>query len=337
MGGAFSTVANLCRTPFENLRKRRSLARFAKNYIADRPVDLEKFGEFRKENFPGVGPYSWLDRPDALFAIDERLQAGVIDEEQAEICRKWVVDGYVVLRRLLPQETLDAIWTAYEKAIAAGVIAPPAESMGPGDDLPGRALDPHLLVPEIKEAQRDPRILAVTDLLFGRKTLPFQTIMGHKGSGQAAHSDSIHMTTYPYGWLIANWIALEDVAPDSGPLEYYPRSHRLAPPMTSVDVGIEPLAFKYNPGVYSQKYEPAVARTIAAFGLQRETFLASAGDVLFWSANLLHGGAARRNPTLSRKALVCHYFAEGVVTYHDLSGNPSRLHRRGWRESPVAD
>jgi hypothetical protein len=45
----------------------------------------------------------------------------------------------------------------------------------------------------------------------------------------------------------------------------------------------------------------------------------------------------RKDLRLSRKALVCHYFAEGVVTYHDLSGNPSRLHRNGMYAPPVVD
>jgi len=33
----------------------------------------------------------------------------------------------------------------------------------------------------------------------------------------------------------------------------------------------------------------------------------------FWRANLVHGGSPRNDPNLSRRALVCHYFAEGVV------------------------
>ena len=51
--------------------------------------------------------------------------------------------------------------------------------------------------------------------------------------------------------------------------------------------------------------------------------------MLFWHANLVHGGARRVDPDTSRKALVCHYFGEGTVTYHDLSGNVSHLHKDG--------
>jgi ectoine hydroxylase-related dioxygenase (phytanoyl-CoA dioxygenase family) len=55
-------------------------------------------------------------------------------------------------------------------------------------------------------------------------------------------------------------------------------------------------------------------------------FHARKGDVLFWHANLVHGGSPRRNLQLSRKAIVCHYFAEGCVCYHDLSASPSSVH-----------
>ena len=172
-------------------------------------------------------------------------------------------------------------------------------------------------------------VLKWVDLLFGRKTVPFQTIMGHAGSEQAAHSDSIHMTTYPLGYLVANWIAFEDITEDSGVLEYYPGSHKL-PYLLSADVGIAEYEFKEKGySVYSERYEPAIRAECEAAGFPKETFLAKKGDVLFWHANLVHGGGRRIDPNASRKALVCHYFAEGAVTYHDLSGNASRLHSDG--------
>lgn len=78
-------------------------------------------------------------------------------------------------------------------------------------------------------------------------------------------------------------------------------------------------------GAYHAKYETHVQRLIADNALRPEYFHASQGDVLFWHANLLHGGSRIKNPTLSRHALVCHYFAEGCVCYHDYTGTPSHL------------
>jgi len=313
-------------------------ARFRKYYFADVPVDLNAIREFRGEAFPASGPPCWLDSPDSLIEVDRRLQKGIISPEQAKICEKWIFDGFFIAPGLIDRAELDVVWRAYERAIAQGRLKPPAEPVAPGDPYPGRTLDPHMHVKEIRDLQRHPKILAITDLLLGRRTLPFQTIMGHKGSSQRPHSDTIHMTTYPLGYLVANWIAFEDIHEDSGPLEYYPRSHRLIPPLLSREVAIAPRAFKTRgAAAYSSNYEPAIERYLAAARLQPEYFLGKTGDVLFWHADLIHGGAPRKDISLSRKALVCHYFAEGAVTYHDLSGNPSRLHRNGMYSGQVID
>jgi hypothetical protein len=316
----------------------RPMRRFRDIYFAEQAVDLDAIGEFRNDAFPASGPACWLDRPDALVEVERRRQNGMIDAQQAELCAQWIFDGYVIVPGLIGRDELDRVWTAYERAIADGRIVVHPEPIGPDDPYPGRSLDPHLKVAEIRALQHHPKILAITDLLLGRRTLPFQTIMGHKGSSQLPHSDMIHMTTYPLGYLVANWVAFEDVDPDSGPLEYYPRSHRLIPRLLSHEIALAPLEFKQRgAAAYSEKYEPEVGRHIAAARLQPDYFLGKAGDVLFWHADLIHGGAPRKNVALSRKALVCHYFAEGAVTYHDLSGNPSRLHRNGMYSPPVVD
>jgi ectoine hydroxylase-related dioxygenase (phytanoyl-CoA dioxygenase family) len=192
-------------------------------------------------------------------------------------------------------------------------------------------------VPILRELQQHPKIMRISDLLFGRKTLPFQTIMGHKGSWQNPHSDTIHMTTYPMGYMLACWIAFEDIKPDSGPLEYYPLSHRLVPPLLSGELGIPPGAFKSDTSIYNARYEPTIRHYIDTLGMEPEHFMAKKGDVLFWHADLLHGGSPRKDLTLSRKAMVCHYFADGAFTYHDLSGNATRLHKNGFYAPPAID
>jgi hypothetical protein len=319
------------------LRKTSARA-FRDRYIADVPVDLARIAEYRAEAFPQSGPACWLDRPDALLRIDEKVRAGDISDAQADCCRQWVTEGYVIAKNLIDFDLLDRTWEAYEHAISSGVISVADESHGDGDPFPGRKLDPHIELPEVRALMHHQAILGITDIVFGRRTLPFQTIMGHKGSGQAAHSDAIHMTTYPIGYLAAAWVAFEDVHPDSGPLFFYPRSHRLLPYLLSADVGIAPVEYKANgPSAYSSKYEPAVQRYLDAYKLEKHVFEARKGDVLLWHSNLVHGGARRIDLQRSRKALVCHYLADGVFSYHDLSGNPTRLHRRGLYNAPELD
>ena len=218
-----------------------------------------------------------------------------------------------------------------KREVTDKVVAVKPEIHGKGDRFPGRLLDPHLKIPAVRELLWRPEILRITDMLFGRETVPFQTIIGHKSSQQAPHSDAIHMTTYPLGFLLAAWIAFEDVHPDSGPLVYYPKSHRLLPYLLSADVRIEMMKYKEKGGsaAYNTHYERRLQQYLDAYELQPQQFCARTGDVLIWHGNLAHGGSRRRDLAHSRKAVVCHYFAKGAFTYHDLSGNASRLHRNG--------
>ncbi len=127
------------------------------------------------------------------------------------------------------------------------------------------------------------------------------------------------MTTYPLGYLTAAWIACEDIHPDCGPLVYYPGSHRL-PYLFSKQVGITEEQFKrdgYAP--YHAKYEPRIAKLVEDHGIEPQYFHAKKGDVLIWHANLIHGGSARKNLELSRRAIVCHFFAKNAFVYHDLA------------------
>jgi Phytanoyl-CoA dioxygenase (PhyH) len=285
----------------------------------DVPIDPATLAAMRREEFPDAGPVPWLDRPDALEAVEAAHRDGALTAEQAALARDFSAGGVVVLERFFELERLDAVWQAYEAALRDGRVTVPAEPVDETDRYPGRALNAHRAVPEIRAMQRDPKLVAVIELLLGVRVQPFQTIIGHKGSQQRAHSDSIHMTTYPLGYLAAAWIALEDIADGSGPLIYYPRSHRL-PYVFSHDVGIAADDFSTTGYVkYHERYEPAVGELVARNALAERSFLARAGDVLVWHANLLHGGAPRTDLELTRKALVCHYFAQGALCYHDLA------------------
>jgi hypothetical protein len=206
-------------------------------FFAEQRVKLSEVPAFRAEHFPYAGAYPWLDRPDALERIDEKLAAGEITEEEAGQCRSWSRNGYIILRNLIDVPTLDTIWSAYEKAIASGRVRLEPEMAGPGDPHPGRFLNPHKKLTSLCRILKHVELLHWIRLLMEREPKPLQTIASHKGSQQGVHSDSIHMTTYPLGYLSAAWIAFEDIHPDSGSLVYYPGSHKL-PYVFSKDVGL---------------------------------------------------------------------------------------------------
>jgi hypothetical protein len=290
----------------------------ARPRIAELPVDFSRLPAYRAEYFPDSGPKPWLDRD------DWSAQIAALPSGQAELCRQWAETGYIVLPKLIPESLLDAAWTAYERSIQRGAITLPPESAGEGDRLPGRFLNPHKRVRAFCRVAKHPELMLWLQRLLGHPAKLLQTIASHKGSQQSAHSDSIHMTTYPLGYLAAAWIAFEDIQPNSGLLEFYPGSHRL-PYVFSRDLQI-PLDHMKNEGYasYQARYEPFVQKLIGDHGLRPQYFEARKGDVLIWHANLLHGGSPRRDLSLTRKALVGHYFASGAFVYHDLSAVSSR-------------
>lgn len=296
----------------------------AKRWIARQPVNFSKLPSFRAEHFPYSGPYPWLDLDDAAEMIGQKLSAGNITQEQAEQCRYWSEHGYVILRRLFDDETLDAVWSGYADAIRRGRIKLEPEKAADDDPYPGRYLNPHKKVGAFCRILKNNGLLSWLSLLIGREPKPLQTIASHKGSQQGTHSDSIHMTTYPLGYLTAAWIAFEDIDPDSGPLVYYPGSHKLLY-VFSKDVEITEEDFQregYQP--YHARYEPRIQQLIDKHRLEPHYFHAKKGDVLIWHANLLHGGSPRRRMELSRRAVVCHFFGKGVFVYHDLAAARSR-------------
>jgi hypothetical protein len=290
--------------------------------FADQPLHTSRIPSYRAEHFPYSGPYPWLDQPDAADRISEKLRNGLITEEEAQQCEYWAKNGYVILSKLIDDRILDQVWDAYERAIASGRIALPPEPAGDGDPFPGRFLNPHRKLGMLCRILKHAGLLHWIRVLMEREPKPLQTIFSHKGSQQGLHSDSIHMTTYPLGYLTAAWIAFEDIHPASGPLVYHPGSHRL-PYVFSKDVDLTEQEFRergYAP--YHEKYEPAIRQSVE--GTEPHYFHARKGDVLIWHANLIHGGSVRRDLQLSRKALVTHFFVKGSFVYHDLSAAHSK-------------
>jgi hypothetical protein len=278
----------------------------------------------RREDFPDSGPHAWLDRPDALERIDRKLADGRLTGEEAAHCKHWSEQGYVILQGLVEEPVLSAVWSSYEQAITAGRIELPEEPASADDPHPGRFLNPHKKAGDFCRVLKHAELSRWLRILLERDPRPLQTIASHKGSQQGVHSDSIHMTTNPLGYLAAAWIAFEDIHPDSGPLVYYPGSHKL-PYVFSKDVGISEKDFREEGyGPYHARYEPYIQSLIQQHGLEAKHFHAKKGDVLIWHANLLHGGSSRKNMQLTRKALVCHFFAKGVFVYHDLSATRSK-------------
>jgi phytanoyl-CoA hydroxylase len=173
--------------------------------------------------------------------------------------------------------------------------------------------DLYLMCEEVRDLALEPGLTSILADLMEERTVLCNSLNFEKGSSQPKHIDSLYMTPRTPHQLLAVWIAFEDVHADSGPLSYYPGSHRI------------PL-YTFNDGTH----HAARAEIVDWFdyidvqlrlrGLRERRFLAKKGDVFIWHADLVHGGSPIADENRTRASLVCHYFGET-----DFTGNGADL------------
>ena len=253
----------------------------------------------------------WYDQPDAEDEVTRRLAAGVISDAEASLFRQFLRDGYVVLDDTMPELTLDLLNGDFSRAIEDGYSG---YKKGSSDRI-------ELMHFEYKSAMNMLYQPAVTDFLkalWGVDARPCQVLMFACGSQQDPHQDSIHLTSFPQGYMCGVWIALEDIQPDSGELLVYPGSHRL-PQLTMAGTGCSKVA-DGDWAEFGAKVVPLWQASADNVGIKPVIYRPKKGQILVWHANLLHGGSLRRDLSLSRRSMVIHYFADGSLTYYDSSG-----------------
>lgn len=168
----------------------------------------------------------------------------------------------------------------------------------------GRVQDAWRRSPAVKGLATHPVILDFLRQAYGHEPFAFQTLNFRVGTQQEIHSDTVHFNATPEGLMCGVWVALEDITPDSGPLLYYPGSHRL-PRLTMADVGVK--GRKGTPDDYYRLYVPALAAQLAEAGLEAQTATICKGQAFIWAANLAHGGSRITNPDRTRRSMVTHY------------------------------
>ncbi len=244
-----------------------------------------------------------LNDNSAFLTLEEKIQEAILN---------WSDKGYAIIPSFFTNNEVDAINDEINSLITSGALK--AKYGGSKYMFANRMSK---LINEIANG----KMKQVLDVLLNREVALFQTINFKTGSQQRTHSDSIHMTTFPKGNLIATWVALEDVTIDDGPLHYYPGSHKL-PYVMNADY--DNVGTKHKLGVkpYSA-YEDKIAAVIAENKLEKKDFLAKKGDMLIWHANLLHGGNKVNVAGNTRESMVFHYYAKEVICYHEITQRPT--------------
>lgn len=263
-----------------------------------------------------AGEVPWLDRPGATAALSAHPDLASFPEPTRKSLLGWIDDGYMILPRFFDDAGIEAINSSLDDLIDRGEA-----STNPRDR--SRIMNPFLQSSEVSDALADPELLRLLSFTLGKEVRLFQGMHFFVGSQQDAHSDFFHMSTEPIGYLIVIWVALEDVSPGSGPVYYYPGSHRL-PYLMSEDLEARSGPFFVAKGK-DEEYSRRLLAAVEQAGIEPVEFLAEKGDVLVWHANLVHGGNAIGRNGATRRSLVAHYFARDVLCYHEVTERPALL------------
>jgi hypothetical protein len=275
----------------------------------------------------------WIDRPDWIDVLAQKVRAGQISDELSVGIFKFCRDGYHIIRNAVPaelvadlNEELDQAWTTPQPNLLIetfepdGVMKyiPPDERYRDGRT---KLLDFYAHSALAREAIASPRVIEFLSAIFDDTPKAFQGLYFHKGSQQAFHKDTayVKVDTNPLA-LAATWMALENVKAGAGELEYYVGSHR---------------APDFLFGGYSKWMESftnehdAFLRSLhddaKTYGHVKSSFLANKGDVMVWHADLAHGDSPVTQPKRTRRSLVTHLTAAKYEPFYRRNSQHSQM------------
>ena len=257
----------------------------------------------------------WTDRLDAQEELQRRLASGAVAGDQGPLIHNWIRDGFVILEGAVSTETCEGILAEAEQAWAGAFGSVYCEHYVEGElrmswPRPELRHQPHKLTnlqgecTKVREAFFAPRVMAFLRAVFEDDPLAMTTLLFERGTRQPIHQDTafVPVEGSPLE-LCASWLALEDVREGSGELEYFVGSHRIPEiKFPGTDGKRIPAEFSTDPA-----YPLELHARCQAMGLRLQRFLPKRGDLLIWSADLVHGGRMDIEPEGTRKSLVTHY------------------------------
>lgn len=264
----------------------------------------------------------WIDRSDFRDELERRIKSGAINADMCQALVEFERDGYIVLPGAASTQQLDRFESAISQAFREGHRDLIAQLHGSGqprrvtrdmDRASTRIVDSFAVMPESLDLLSSPRLIDFLRCVLDDVPMLFQSLSFHVGSQQGLHQDTAYVVVDRPIELVACWIALEDVLPGSGELQYLVGSHRLP----DYDFGEKK---HWDPVADGGAKHDAWFRWILSEGDQRQLplrkFMAKRGDILVWHADLAHGGSPITNPELTRKSLVGHYCPANALPHY---------------------
>lgn len=276
---------------------------------------------------------AWYDAPDAAEQVALRAGGSASDER---VLSSWVRDGYAVVENVVSHDDIDDMLAELDAVFTADTPVPGLEFCDLEFDTDGRRVTidhaqllerspadrqaarersnwrVHAFVEQSRAAdavRRNPELKRIASMILGFPTDASYSINFHNGSRQTLHQDSCVFHLGVPNLIVGAWIACEDVVEGSGPLVYYPGSHR-GPLFAEFDDYPNTNLRTAPDAAVAARYNASVAADAENF--EEHRFMARKGDVLFWHGMLIHGGAQLTDPGTTRKSLVLHFVPRGA-------------------------
>ena len=275
--------------------------------------DIQHQAPFQKSTYRSRFGGLWPDLSNAIEVVAGKSMHGLISTAEADMLRSWILNGFVIIENAVPHEVIDRVLDDTERVWAGAHPSVFVEHFVNGQiqlsparpDLrtaPGKLLDLYAVSEAARDAIFSGPIRRFLRLIFERPPLAFQSLSFMAGTGQPIHQDTAYVVVSSPMEFAASWIALEDIRPTTGELEYYEGSHKMD------EFLFQGKSKSMSPGDPDHsRFLQSLHEQAQRMGLKRTRFRPKKGDALIWSADLAHGDSQEREPGSSRLSIVTHY------------------------------
>jgi phytanoyl-CoA hydroxylase len=235
-------------------------------------------------------------------------------EEESAIRTYYDENGYAVVRNLLPAELCDEVQASFEAEVKPfrGFIyrqttARPERHVFTDQ---GFLLNSILNIQSVDRRRfgrfRDAGLALMTHPTMQRHVA---TVLGEPGKlvqsmyfegnpKTPPHQDTYYLDAEEIGRMTGAWIALENIAPGAGRFFVYPKSHLIDMPRNGKNFDI---AFHH------ERYKELIEKVVHDHGLICRAPALNKGDVVFFSAKIIHGSMQTTDPAHSRRSVTAHF------------------------------
>lgn len=257
----------------------------------------------------------WIDRLDWIDVLAMKHRTGELDDDAVLQIFRFVRDGFLVIPAAVPMrliaalnDEIDRLWTRPPETLMIETFEPDDQIKYISPEVRYRTgrtklLDIYSVSDIARRVTAARSAMRFLSAIFEDTPKVFQQLALWRSPEQPMHKDAayVKVETNPLA-LAATWLALEDVVPGTGEVEYFVGSHR-APEFLFGNVSKWYESFPAD----HDRFLAKIQEDAETYRHRRASFLARAGDLVIWHADLAHGDAKATRPNTTRRSLVTHF------------------------------